>query len=1134
MCKKDQPVCSRSLLVPVLAGVLLSLACDGPTKPPILTSIEVTPISLSFTAVGDTATLSAVARDENRNRMSGVSFTWSSSANSVATVSSAGVVTAAGNGEATIRASAAGVTSNDVSVTVETFTSIEVFPSSAELGMGQTQEFVALALLNGVRVPWPGATASWTSSDESVATIAPTGDSTALVTAVAPGTTEIQAVLGEVTSPVATLVVIDVGPASAAAVINAAFSTVSASSADLVIDVVALDQNGNKVSGLPASAYSIPSVFFRGTRLSFAVTAVTSGTNPFSGSFSAGLVIDQSGSMRNNDPNNARYTAVKQFTREMVSGDEVMLYTFASQVVRETDFTSSPTGLDAAVDALPSASGGTALYDAGIVACNFVQANATNVNQAVVLLTDGRNNASFNSIDDLITLCGGSQTAPSISSISPSPLVEGQTATVSGNGFSTVVTENLVFVDGARATVTAATANSLTITIPSFDCRPARHVTVQVLVARSRGTNGVKVFTVGFGNAQASTLARIAAETGGVAFADPDVGALLSAFRGAPDILRGNTVPDRLGVSVSSGSAALPGGGTVTATLNVDLGDGKSVSVPFQVTLPGTGQQPLRPESFVDLALAASDIRSDAALVGCVQFPAQSGASSFLVVPAVATGTSGVIASERITRTVGSSTIFGTGGFNIATSSTPSRQRRAGSNAQRLRLELHREFESRLREYERQLMRARGHEARTAFGAGAMQLSRNASRAAIAVGDTITLKVPTSCTAANTITAVIRAEGTFAIAVEDTEAPAGGFTDADYAAIVAEFDSDIYPTDILYFGSPSDLDSNGKIFLVYTPQVNKLTPPGTAETQGFVTGFFFAVDMFPLATCPASNVGEFFYSLVPDPAPNVFGNDFMTSFVRQVTRGTAAHEFQHLINAATRIFGPGGGTEEIWLNEGLSHLAEEVVGHAVTGLTPGSNLTFATAAANIDDFNAFYNSNFGRLKRYLAAPDASSPIDADDDLATRGAIWSFLRWILDQEATPATEASITRAMVATSLSGVANIESAVAKNFEDLLPEWLLALFADDFVAGVAARLTIPSWEMRDIYANLSGAYPLATTSLGYVDGITNFTVRSGSGRYFLLSSGAASPAMSMRLTNQADSPLDPSLLPRILLLRLQ
>ncbi len=679
-------------------------------------------------------------------------------------------------------------------------------------------------------------------------------------------------------------------------------------------------------------------------------------------------------------------------------------------------------------------------------------ASATSVTDAAGLasntLTLGGTPGSYEvtaSVAGLIQTTVFNQTAvlaPLIASISPDPAREGFAATITGSNFDPVAANNTVTVDGVAATVTAATATSLDISVPATACLPARD-------------NGQFVVSVG-----------------GV----------------AGPVFSHRTIPGDSSISL--------------------------------------------------LAAGNHSVRSDAASVECTQFPAQAGASSFLVIPAVATSTSGLTASERITSTTGSSTIFAVGGFNLVAPTVRPRDRSKQWSAGPLpRADL----EGQLRAYERELILRHGAQARAQFGAGAMAQNLGAAGAAIpvpGVGDTVQVKVLTAlsgdlCNTFTTIDAVARSVGMFSVALEDTAAPAGGFTTADYNAIVAEFDAMTSPTDITYFGPPSDLDTNGVTFLVYTPEVNKLTPPGTAATQGFLAGFFFGGDLFGTAACAQSNVGELFYSLVPDPG-NVFGNVFFTADVRQITRGTAAHEFQHLINAATRIFGPGSGVEESWLNEALSHLAEEVVGHAVTGLMPGSNLTFATAAANVDDFNAFYVQNFGRLDNYLADPAAISVIgDAAMELAVRGAAWNFMRWVLDQEATPATEASLTRALVATSLSGVPNVEAAVGKNFEDLLSEWLLALFADDFIAVVDPRITVPSWHMRDIFTNLSGSFPLATTSIGFADGVTDFTVVSASGRYFVLSSGAASPAMAFRLTNQADSRLDPALAPRLLLLRL-
>jgi hypothetical protein len=72
-----------------------------------------------------------------------------------------------------------------------------------------------------------------------------------------------------------------------------------------------------------------------------------------------------------------------------------------------------------------------------------------------------------------------------LSAVTPDSLVEGQSATLTGLGFSPLPGDNHVTVDGAAATVTAASATSVTITVPSTQCRPARTVELRVAVGRS-------------------------------------------------------------------------------------------------------------------------------------------------------------------------------------------------------------------------------------------------------------------------------------------------------------------------------------------------------------------------------------------------------------------------------------------------------------------------------------------------------------------------------------------------------------------------------------------------------------------------------------------------------------------------
>jgi hypothetical protein len=70
-----------------------------------------------------------------------------------------------------------------------------------------------------------------------------------------------------------------------------------------------------------------------------------------------------------------------------------------------------------------------------------------------------------------------------INSVTPSPLVEGETATITGMGFNTDPASNTVTVDGLAAVVTQATTTVLDIVVPTFDCLPARSVDVLVSVA---------------------------------------------------------------------------------------------------------------------------------------------------------------------------------------------------------------------------------------------------------------------------------------------------------------------------------------------------------------------------------------------------------------------------------------------------------------------------------------------------------------------------------------------------------------------------------------------------------------------------------------------------------------------------
>ena len=185
---------------PGLIAVLL-LGCGGEesTGPPPgvrpeaprATSISITPAISVLNALGDTVRLHAEVRDQTGRTMAGASIAWTSSDPLVATVSEAGMVTAAGNGSISVTARS-GAASGTASVTVmQGANSVIVSPPTDTLAPGDTLRLIAEAFdPNGHRVE--AVEFTWSSSNGLVAT----ADEAGLVTGVAEGMATITATAG--------------------------------------------------------------------------------------------------------------------------------------------------------------------------------------------------------------------------------------------------------------------------------------------------------------------------------------------------------------------------------------------------------------------------------------------------------------------------------------------------------------------------------------------------------------------------------------------------------------------------------------------------------------------------------------------------------------------------------------------------------------------------------------------------------------------------------------------------------------------------------------------------------------------------------------------------------------------------
>jgi plastocyanin len=183
-------------------AMLVLLACGGggPSRPPVA-SIALTPTSApALTSLGDTLQLTAVPLDSTGAPIPGVGIAYTSSAPAVATVTQSGLVTAAGNGSATIHASAEGKEATIAVVVAQVVAQVLVTPSSVRVPAGETPLFHALALdARGHAVV--GAPAPvWTISNPAVATIGTDGRAAVFSSATSGGMASAIATVGAVSS----------------------------------------------------------------------------------------------------------------------------------------------------------------------------------------------------------------------------------------------------------------------------------------------------------------------------------------------------------------------------------------------------------------------------------------------------------------------------------------------------------------------------------------------------------------------------------------------------------------------------------------------------------------------------------------------------------------------------------------------------------------------------------------------------------------------------------------------------------------------------------------------------------------------------------------------------------------------
>jgi hypothetical protein len=456
------------------------------------------------------------------------------------------------------------------------------------------------------------------------------------------------------------------------------------------------------------------------------------------------------------------------------------------------------------------------------------------------------------------------------------------------------------------------------------------------------------------------------------------------------------------------------------------------------------------------VSLAPGGVQAlNASTNGCLQFAANSSAASYVLIVANVSGTLNTPFAFQLTQVLGDTLPLGFHGY---------------SRVRKTRMS----------------------------GTEHSAVASEASAAHAVVGDAVTYNVPLKgCDSAAVTHGHVMAVGTHAIVAQDDSA-SSGLSSADFAAIAADVDQSIYPTDTLHFGSPSDIDGNGHVILYYTPKVTTLTS-GDAKIVG---GFFFRGDLFTRANCGASNQAEILYLSPSTPITQ--------------TRGTIAHVLEHLINAENHIRANATVFEDPWLDEALAHAAEDFVGRAVDGYTDMQRLAFADVnnGPNADAYASYFQGNATRYTSWLTAPQQFGGADttADTSAAARGAAWTLLRYAFDQYAN-GSPVALSRALAAGPATGIYNFVSTTGAPLDSLIEGWLVASYATGYgVPGVAPRYTFTSYNWQDIEGGLNGSFPLvplpfAAGSLGLAD-----STQANTGLYVTMANPAPTGAYSVRV----------------------
>jgi hypothetical protein len=259
---------------------------------------------------------------------------------------------------------------------------------------------------------------------------------------------------------------------------------------------------------------------------------------------------------------------------------------------------------------------------------------------------------------------------------------------------------------------------------------------------------------------------------------------------------------------------------------------------------------------------------------------------------------------------------------------------------------------------------------------------------------------------------------------------------------------------------------------------------------------------------------------------------------------TFIHEFQHMISYNQHQLIRGGAAETLWMNEGLSHYAEELGGRVF--LQAGDSTRYCLHVRG-----DLYN--YGE---YLANPGAVGLVSESGigALAERGADWAFIRYLVDQYAADtslAAAGAFTRQLVQTTATGTSNVSQRAGAPFATVARRWVLANWVSDLPGYTApARMRYKTWAFRSdypaLYASASclvngappsfpATFPLtATAGPGGMISVTGAIYAGSAGPYQRALQGPNGGQFALLFSTGTGGLLDPVVVPRLNVLRIR